>query len=160
VIEVAQFKFRFLNVRQIRLRHWSVAPSHHYWLVFSFLLSWPHFLRLLQRGINRGNAFFASHVWIAGRSRSYKCTPCYLQALRSVNRPCSKTVGYLITSILPGPNPTIASCNASAVKIYNATSSLVRFENKNIFFATNKRYSLQQRWRRSCKFKSRRIGSR
>jgi hypothetical protein len=26
------------------------------------------------------------------------------------------------------------SYNASAVKIYNATSSLVRFENKNIFF--------------------------
>jgi hypothetical protein len=30
---------------------------------------------------------------------------------------------------LPGANPTIASYNASAVKIYNATSSLVRFEN-------------------------------
>jgi hypothetical protein len=27
-----------------------------------------------------------------------------------------------------------ASYNASAVKIYNATSSLPRFENKNIFF--------------------------
>jgi hypothetical protein len=34
----------------------------------------------------------------------------------------------------PGPNPTIVSYNASVVKIYNATSSLVRFENKNIFF--------------------------
>jgi hypothetical protein len=33
----------------------------------------------------------------------------------------------------PGANPTIASYNASAVKIYDATSSLVRFENKNIF---------------------------
>jgi hypothetical protein len=33
-----------------------------------------------------------------------------------------------------GSNPTIASYNASAVKIYSATSSLVRFENKNIFF--------------------------
>jgi hypothetical protein len=31
-------------------------------------------------------------------------------------------------------NPTIASYNASAVKIHNASSSLVRFENKNIFF--------------------------
>jgi glutamate formiminotransferase len=27
-----------------------------------------------------------------------------------------------------------ASCNASAVKIYNATSNLVHFESKNIFF--------------------------
>jgi hypothetical protein len=30
----------------------------------------------------------------------------------------------------PGANPTIVSCNASAVKIDNATGSLVRFENK------------------------------
>jgi hypothetical protein len=28
-------------------------------------------------------------------------------------------------------NPTIASYSASDVKIYNATSSLMRFENKN-----------------------------
>jgi hypothetical protein len=32
----------------------------------------------------------------------------------------------------------IASYNASAVKIYNATGSLVRFENKNIFSSTLK----------------------
>jgi hypothetical protein len=30
-------------------------------------------------------------------------------------------------------NPTITSYNASAAKSYNAKSSLVRFENKNIF---------------------------
>jgi hypothetical protein len=36
--------------------------------------------------------------------------------------------------LIPGPNPTIVSYDAGAVKIYNATSSLVRFENKNIFF--------------------------
>jgi hypothetical protein len=30
----------------------------------------------------------------------------------------------------PGANPTIVSCNANAVKIYNATSSLERFQNK------------------------------
>jgi hypothetical protein len=35
----------------------------------------------------------------------------------------------------PGANPiiAIASYNASAVKFYNATNSLARFENKNIF---------------------------
>jgi hypothetical protein len=33
----------------------------------------------------------------------------------------------------PGANPTIVNCNASAVKIYNTISSLVRFGNKNIF---------------------------
>jgi hypothetical protein len=35
---------------------------------------------------------------------------------------------------LPGANPTIARNSASAVKIYNATGSLARFENTNIFF--------------------------
>jgi hypothetical protein len=34
----------------------------------------------------------------------------------------------------PRANAKIVSCNASAVKFYNAASSLVRFENKNIFF--------------------------
>jgi hypothetical protein len=33
-----------------------------------------------------------------------------------------------------GANPTFVSYSAGAVKIYNATNSLVRFENKNIFF--------------------------
>jgi hypothetical protein len=33
-----------------------------------------------------------------------------------------------------GANPTTVSYNANDVKIYNATSSLVRFENRNIFF--------------------------
>jgi hypothetical protein len=33
-----------------------------------------------------------------------------------------------------GANPTIASYNATVVNFYNATGSLVRFENKNIFF--------------------------
>jgi hypothetical protein len=37
----------------------------------------------------------------------------------------------------------IVGYNASAVKIYNSTSSLVRFENKNVFFCFEKRsYSL------------------
>jgi hypothetical protein len=35
--------------------------------------------------------------------------------------------------------------NASAVKIYNATSSLARFENKNIFSLLKKRSILLQR---------------
>jgi hypothetical protein len=62
-----------------------------------------------------------------------------------------------------GANPTIASYNASAVKIYNATSSLVRFGSKNFFVYFEKMlytYSQLQRQLCSCKFKSRRIGSR
>jgi hypothetical protein len=49
----------------------------------------------------------------------------------------------------------------SALKIYNTTSSLVRFENK-IFSFTMKNVlaDVLQRWRCRCKFKSRRIGSR
>jgi hypothetical protein len=41
-----------------------------------------------------------------------------------------------------GAIPTIVSYNASAVKIYNVMSSLVRFENKNIFSYFEKRSSL------------------
>jgi hypothetical protein len=58
-----------------------------------------------------------------------------------------------------GANPTIASYNASVVYFYNAAGSLSCFENKNIFLHWKKRTSLLQRWRCSCKFKSR-IGSR
>jgi hypothetical protein len=60
---------------------------------------------------------------------------------------------------LAGANPTIASYNASVVNSYNATGSLACFENKNISFYFYKRSSLLQRWRCSCKFKNRRIGS-
>jgi hypothetical protein len=45
-----------------------------------------------------------------------------------------------------GANPTIVSYvgtyNAGAVKIYNATSSLVRFEKRNVLFCLEKRSSL------------------
>jgi hypothetical protein len=52
---------------------------------------------------------------------------------------------------IPGANPTIARYNAGAVKFYNAASSLVRFENKNIFYRICKNaLSLLQRWRCSC----------
>jgi hypothetical protein len=60
---------------------------------------------------------------------------------------------------VPGANPTFASYNASVVNFYNATGTLARFENKNIIFYILKRSSLLQRWRCSCKSKSRRIGS-
>jgi hypothetical protein len=67
--------------------------------------------------------------------------------------------GFMYVRHNLGPNPTIVSYNASAVKIYNATSSHVRFENKSIVFLNVKSFILLQRWRYSCKFKSRRIGS-
>jgi hypothetical protein len=38
------------------------------------------------------------------------------------------------TGVVPGPNPTTS--------IYNATGSLARFENKNILFYFEKRFSL------------------
>jgi hypothetical protein len=55
-----------------------------------------------------------------------------------------------------------ASYNVSAVKNYNATGNVVGFENKNIFVLHTLKsaiHSLLQRWRWSCKFRSRRIGS-
>jgi hypothetical protein len=65
---------------------------------------------------------------------------------------------YTRVTAKPGANPTIASYNASVVHFYNSMSSLARFK-KNSFFYFEKRSSLLQRWRCSCKFKSRRIGS-
>jgi hypothetical protein len=38
------------------------------------------------------------------------------------------------------PNLTVMSCNASAVKIHNAMSSLVHFESKSSFFNFEKNY--------------------
>jgi hypothetical protein len=63
-----------------------------------------------------------------------------------------------VNQICSGANPTIAIYNASVVKFYNATGSSGRFENKNILFYFEKRSTLQ-RWRCSCKLKSRRIDS-
>jgi hypothetical protein len=42
------------------------------------------------------------------------------------------------SNLTPGANPTTASYKASAVEIYSATSSLVRFENTNIFYYSRK----------------------
>jgi hypothetical protein len=50
----------------------------------------------------------------------------------------------------------IVNYNASVVKVYNATSSLVRLE--KIYFKNAVAYVLQ-RCRCRCKFRSRRIGS-
>jgi hypothetical protein len=45
-----------------------------------------------------------------------------------------------------GANPTIVSYNASVVKIYNGTGSLLRFENKDILLLHYERRSSPQRW--------------
>jgi hypothetical protein len=44
-----------------------------------------------------------------------------------------KTVSHIASTSEPGSNP--ANYNARVVKLYNATSSLVRFDNNNIFFS-------------------------
>jgi hypothetical protein len=67
------------------------------------------------------------------------------------NAVCCSNLKYIF--FYPGANPTIASYNASVVNFYYATGSLARFENKNILFY------FEKRWSCSCKFKNRRIGS-
>jgi hypothetical protein len=51
-----------------------------------------------------------------------------LNAINVMSTACRKLLSR------SGANPTTASYNSSAVKKYNATSSLVHFENKNISF--------------------------
>jgi hypothetical protein len=53
-----------------------------------------------------------------------------------------KDTGVPTNKEQPGANPTIASYNASAAKINNATSSLVYYESKNILFFYVKRSTL------------------
>jgi hypothetical protein len=45
-----------------------------------------------------------------------------------------KGATLVIQSSAPGANPKIAIYKSSAVAVYNVTSSLVRFENKNVLF--------------------------
>jgi hypothetical protein len=45
---------------------------------------------------------------------------------------------FTVVGLSPGPNPMIVSYNASAVKIFNATSGLVRIETKNAFLYNGK----------------------
>jgi hypothetical protein len=59
-----------------------------------------------------------------------------------IARSDEKEVSFSLTC--PGANPTTVSYNASVVKIYNATSSLVRFGNKHILIYFEKRSSLLQ----------------
>jgi hypothetical protein len=67
----------------------------------------------------------------------------FLNALGFISAVNTEVVG-----LAPGANSTtIVNYNASAVKFYNAVSSLVRLKNKNIFFALKKRSSILQRWR-------------
>jgi hypothetical protein len=54
-----------------------------------------------------------------------------------------------IVELVPGANPTIVSYNASVVKIYIATSSPVRLENKIYFFCFEK--NALAYWRCSCR---------
>jgi hypothetical protein len=46
------------------------------------------------------------------------------------------------TTFRPGADPTTANYNAGVVKIYNETSGLVRFKNKNSYFYFEKRSSI------------------
>jgi hypothetical protein len=80
----------------------------------------------------------------------HSCNPRLVNSIRLVN---------WISGWTLEPIPTTWIYNAGAVIIYTAVSSLVRFKNRNIFFYFKKHSTLLQRWRCSCKFRRRRIGS-
>jgi hypothetical protein len=60
--------------------------------------------------------------WLVGSSTIPLVRCVYLQ------------IGLIYVGTYTGANPMIVSYNASTLKIYNATRSLVPFENKNILF--------------------------
>jgi hypothetical protein len=78
---------------------------------------------------------------------------------KNVKSKLSPNVRKFTQSGHPGPNPTTSIYSASVVYFYNAAGSLACFENKNILFYFENGSGLLQRWRCSCKFKSRWIGS-
>jgi hypothetical protein len=61
-------------------------------------------------------------------------------------------MAFKLMFFFSGANPMIAS--------YKPTGSLACFKNKNNFFYFEKRSGLLKGWLSSCKFTSRRIGSR
>jgi hypothetical protein len=72
------------------------------------------------------------------------------QVIKEIYSFLRESVRHVFFYLCTGANPTTLIYNASVANFYKATSSLARFENKNILFKK----------RSSCKFKSRRIGSR
>jgi hypothetical protein len=86
----------------------------------------------------------AAEASLADRSAVHSGTPKQLFAFffRSVNSFSGKASNT--ASRRPGPDPTIVSYNASVVKIYNFTGSLVRFENNFIFIFIYKKRSSQR----------------
>jgi hypothetical protein len=76
--------------------------------------------KMIFQNFSPGNSIFSQHFFFLGGGEfSAEFSPQF-----SPEKMYEKSA--------PGVNPTIVSYNASAVKSYNATSSLVRFENKNI----------------------------
>jgi hypothetical protein len=72
-----------------------------------------------------GNKIPTDHEIFMGTTFSILC-----KAFRKIPKFCYENIPLGNS----GANPTIASYNASVVNFYNATSSLARFKNKNIFF--------------------------
>jgi hypothetical protein len=78
------------------------------------------------------------HNHNSGKNSSKKWTTSVIfKKLPKVNNG-RKIRGKFGLSGHPGANPTIVSYNAIVVKIYNATSSLARFEQIKIFISFGK----------------------
>jgi hypothetical protein len=131
------------------------------WLTFGWVL---YFKNCVARGFN-----FSNTLKIESRHRLYEKVNWFLTQTDLIISSLVDMFIYLCTTtrcqnecvnITRGQSHD-REFNASTVKIYNATSSLVRFTNKKVYSSIIKNalaYHLQ-RWRCSCKIRSRRIGS-
>jgi hypothetical protein len=145
----------------------SLWSRQHDWSVKNYIL------RLSQKSMEKGQylkRFVAAsrcpRPWPCSGTSSRSCvtsrtpsarTSCSRTGIRRACRPCEfvHAPGNRV-GCMSNRNRSEAGANPIVV-CYNATSSLARFENKNILFCLEKRSGLLQLWRCSYKFRSRRL---
>jgi hypothetical protein len=155
---MSNLKNRFFSVRNVCPFLWKQTNVYLNWI---FLYSLMHICSFLSRTI------FSSYIFVANAFISHfsnLSTSVLLCFIRNLAPWQDSNPGYqepFLTSLHLQLHRwlllTLCRNKITCLKnIYNTQSSLVHFLNKKISFKSDKRSSLPQRWRWSCKFRSRR----
>jgi hypothetical protein len=140
-------------------------------------LQWQARFKLSQIGVltpqlNKLSQIWPNCIWLECASFNGSCLEMFVFVMHSY--PFCVCTTYVYTYVHTiyfkcwfykksfsshlGPNPTTSIYNASVVNFYNNTGSLARLK-ANFLLYIEKHSSPLQRWRCSCKFKSRGIDS-